>query len=351
MASRLVSQSLGSPLAPLTFIPGLLLVGAVSVAALAVASVEERIFGHPIVEALVVAILLGMILRTAWTPPPRVDPGVRFAAKQMLEVAVFLLGISVNLPLLVRAGAPLAMGIVLLVVLGLASSFAIGRALGLPTPLAVLIACGNSICGNSAIAAVAPVIDAKQEHVASSIAFTAILGVVVVVGLPLLMHPLGLNDYQYGVLAGLTVYAVPQVLAAAFPVSVLAGQVGTLVKLVRVLMLGPVVIFFAIRHRHAQPRGGEKRPSMHIGRLVPWFIVGFLLLAALRSSGIVPDAWVDPTRTLSVWLTIAAMAALGLGVDLKAIAKVGRPVVTTVTASLFVLLALAIALIRTLRIG
>src|SRR3954453_13551250 len=179
---------------PLDLIPGLLLVAAVSAAALLVARAEERAFGHPIIEALVVAILVGMVVRTAWLPPPRLEPGVRFAAKEMLEVAVFLLGISVNLPLLLRAGAPLAVGIVLLVVVGLAASFAIGRALGLPRPLAVLIACGNSICGNSAIAAVAPVIEAEQEHVASSIAFTAILGVVVVVGLPMLMHPLGLND-------------------------------------------------------------------------------------------------------------------------------------------------------------
>ena len=138
------------------------------------------------------------------------------------------------------------MGIVLLVVLGIVFSYGIGRALGLPHKLSVLVACGNSICGNSTIAAVAPVIRADKAHVASSIAFTAILGVVVVIGLPFLIQPLGLSFYQYGVLAGLTVYAVPQVLAAAFPVSVLSGQVGTLVKLVRVLMLGPVVLFFAL---------------------------------------------------------------------------------------------------------
>ena len=100
----------------------------------------------------------------------------------------------------------------LLVVLGLSLSYGIGRAMGLPHKLAVLVACGNAICGNSAIAAVAPVIHAEKEHVASAIAFTAILGVAVVIGLPFLITPLGLSHYQYGVLAGLTVYAVPQVL-------------------------------------------------------------------------------------------------------------------------------------------
>ena len=334
-------------------LPGLALAAAVSIASLAVADVETRVFGHPVIEGLVVAILLGMVVRTAWTPPQSAAAGVRFAAKEVLEVAIVLLGASVNLPLLLRSGPSLALGIVLLVVLGLGASYSIGRLLGLPHNLAVLVACGNSICGNSAIAAVAPVIGARQEHVASSIAFTAILGVVVVVGLPLLVHPLALSDYQYGVMAGLTVYAVPQVLAAAFPVSVLSGQVGTLVKLMRVLMLGPVVLFFALRspaRRDRQDANGGAAPRSSLGRFVPWFIIGFMLLAALRSSGVIAASVADPMKTVSTWLTVLAMAALGLGVDLRAISRVGRPVVLTVSASLLVLLALSLTLIHVLAI-
>jgi uncharacterized integral membrane protein (TIGR00698 family) len=284
-------------------------------------------------------------------PRARETRGVRFAAKEVLEVAVLLLGASVDLPLLLRAGPALAVGIVLLVVVGLGASYGLGRALGLPRKLAVLVACGNSICGNSAIAAVAPVIDAEPEHVASSVAFTAILGVFVVLGLPLLAHPLGLSFYQYGVLAGLTVYAVPQVLAAAFPVSVLSGQVGTLVKLVRVLMLGPVVLFFALAHRrrrHDGLPGTTARPRL--SQLVPWFIVGFLALAALRSLGAIPPTAAASAKAVSGWLTIGAMAALGLGVDLRAVSRVGRPVVLTVIGSLATLIVLSVTLIRVLAI-
>ena len=107
------------------------------------------------------------------------------------------------------------------------TSYVICRALGLPQRMAVLVACGNSICGNSAIAAVAPVIGADGDDVASSIAFTAVLGVLVVLGLPLLVPLLRLSLTQYGVLAGLTVYAVPQVLAATLPIGALSNQVGT----------------------------------------------------------------------------------------------------------------------------
>ena len=250
-------------------LPGLGLAVVVAFASWLVALLEERVFGHPIIEALVLAILLGMIVRTLWTPPARTTAGIRFTGKQLLEVAIFLLGVSVDLPLLLRAGPALGIGIVVLVVVGLACSYGLGRTLGLPHKLAVLVACGNSICGNAAIAAVAPVIDAEPEHIASSIAFTAILGVCVVLGLPLLIHPLGLSFYQYGVLAGLTVYAVPQVLAAAFPVSVLSGQVGTLVKLVRVLMLGPVVVFFALQQRRARVASGGATASGAVGGTVP----------------------------------------------------------------------------------
>lgn len=338
--------------------PGIALAAAVALVAWLVAAATQRVLGRPVIEALVVAILLGMILRTSWRPPARMTPGVAFTAKQLLEVAVLLLGLSVNLPLLLKAGPPLAVGIVALVVLGLGASYFIGRALGLPHALAVLIACGNAICGNSAIAAVAPVIEANPEHVASSVAFTALLGVAVVIGLPLVVHPLSLSHYQYGVLAGLTVYAVPQVLAAAFPVSVLSGQVATLVKLVRVLMLGPVVIFFALTHRtsatshttagaHTHPASA---PSLALMNFVPWFIVGFVLLAVLRSTGMIPLAVVAPTRTLSACLTIAAMAALGLGVDVRAVTRAGGRVVATVIASLVALIGLSVALIHLLGI-
>jgi uncharacterized membrane protein YadS len=161
--------------------------------------------------------------------------------------------------------------------------------------------------------------------------------------------PLHLSFYQYGVLAGLTVYAVPQVLAAAFPVSALSGQVGTLVKLVRVLMLGPVVLFFALRHRGERGHG-DVRPRFSITRFVPWFIIGFLLLAALRSFGVLGDSWAATARLVSGWLTVAAMAALGLGVDVRVVRRVGRPVIATVSASLLVLIGLALTLIHGLRI-
>jgi uncharacterized integral membrane protein (TIGR00698 family) len=325
-------------------IPGILVAAIVALASVEVAAVETRVLGHPVIEALVVALLVGMAIRAFWRPGEAFERGIRFAGKEVLELSVAILGISVDLPMLVRAGPALGFAIVAIVAVGLVLGVLIARALGLPRRLSILVACGNAICGNSAIAAVAPVIGADADDVASSIAFTAILGVIVVLGLPLLIGPLRLTNYQYGVLAGLSVYAVPQVLAAAFPVSVLSGEVATLVKLVRVLMLGPVVLFFTAREHHRFGRA----PS--IATLVPWFIVGFLTLATLRATGVIPSSWIAPTRFVSTALTIVAMAALGLSADVRTVAKAGSRVIAAVSMSLLLLVALGIALIHLLRI-
>src|SRR6202008_2626788 len=153
------------------------------------------------------------------------------------------------------------------------------RALGLPQRISILIACGNSICGNSAIAAVAPVIGADADDIASSISFTAVLGVLMVLGLPLLFPLLKLAATQYGILAGLTVYAVPQVLAATVPAGVVSTQIGTLVKLVRVLMLGPLVVGLSLVAPRLRGNAAPAQPVKRVSpfKLVPWFIIGFLV--------------------------------------------------------------------------
>jgi uncharacterized integral membrane protein (TIGR00698 family) len=326
-------------------IPGVLLCIAVAGVSAVLEGAERRLFAHPYVEALVLAILLGMAVRSFWKPPGRWQVGIAFSAKQLLEVAVMLLGASVSFAAIAASGIALLGAIAAVVVATLGFSFALSRMLGLPTRLSILIACGNSICGNSAIAAVAPVIGADADEIASSISFTAILGVMMVLGLPLLIPLLQLSATQYGILAGLTVYAVPQVLAATLPAGIVSTQIGTLVKLMRVLMLGPIVVGLSL----LAPRlHGGVRSSKGVGffRLVPWFILGFLALAALRSIDGVPAAVIGPLTAITGFLTVVSMAALGLGVDVRVLANVGGRVTAAVTLSLLLLLAISIGLIH-----
>ena len=293
-----------------------------------------------------IAILIGVAIRAFWAPGPLWAKGISFSAKQLLEFAVVLLGASISGALVWALGPILLIGIAIVVTIALASSYAICRSLGLPKKMSVLIACGNSICGNSAIAAVAPVIGARAEDIASSIAFTAVLGVVVVLTLPLLVPVLDLSLTQYGTLAGLTVYAVPQVLAATLPIGALSNQVGTIVKLVRVLMLGPVVLGLSLLASRMRADAGGSRRWPPFTELVPWFIIGFLLLALLRSLGFIPQNLVEPLRTVASILTTISMAALGLGVDVRKVAQAGLRVTAAVTASLIVLGLISYALIR-----
>jgi uncharacterized integral membrane protein (TIGR00698 family) len=325
---------------------GVALCGVVTLLAVTIQTFEEALVGHPYVEAVVISILLGTGVRTFWQPTQRWQKGIAFSAKQLLELAVALLGASLNFAAVAASGLLLLGAIVIIVILALAVSFGTSRLLGLPVRLSILIACGNSICGNSAIAAVAPVIGASSDDIASSISFTAVLGVIVVLALPLLIPLLHLSETQYGILAGLTVYAVPQVLAATVPAGLVSTQIGTLVKLVRVMMLGPLVACIALSARGL--RGVRSAPYSGTNRFfdtVPWFIIGFFLLAGLRSLAVIPDSAVLPLQRTASVLTIMSMAALGLGVDLRVIGTLGGKVTAAVTLSLLFLLGLGICFV------
>ncbi len=342
--------------------PGVLLCLAVTLAATVLEAIERRLFGSVWLESLVLAIVVGAAVRTSWTPGIRWKAGIDFSAKMLLEIAVVLLGASVSARTVLGVGPGLLGGIAGVVLLAIAASYGIGRLFRLPHRMAMLVACGNSICGNSAIAAVAPVLGADGEEVAASIAFTAVFGVILVLGLPLAVPLLRLSLPQYGALAGLTVYAVPQVLAATAPVGAVAVQLGTLVKLVRVLMLGPVVLGLSLLSRRPRDETDEAasrvtagdRPAagkLPLHRLVPWFILGFLGLAAARSIGLVPDAALPPAAGVASLLTVISMAALGLGTDVRIAARAGGRVTCVVVLSLLTLGLISLALIRLLGVA
>ncbi|MDX7952363.1 putative sulfate exporter family transporter [Lichenihabitans sp. Uapishka_5] len=344
-----------------TLLPGVALCGAVTAAAFVVERVEAVLFGRAWLEALVLAILIGTAVRSLWTPGVHWQAGIAFSAKMLLEVAVMLLGAALSFRTLADIGPGLLFGIAGVVLLVVAGSFMLCRLLGLPKRMSMLVACGNSICGNSAIAAVAPVIGADGDDVAASIAFTAVLGVLVVLGLPALVPLLGFSVTQFGVFAGLTVYAVPQVIAATAPVGAAAIQLGTLVKLVRVLMLGPVVLvlsFLASRLRDdtdepaPQVTAGDRPQPGHlpVHKLMPWFIVAFLALATLHTLNLIPAVVLAPTAMLANVLTILSMAALGLGVDVRVVARAGGRVTGAVVASLALLGGVSFVLIHGLGV-
>lgn len=325
-------------------LPGVALSVLVSGLAIFLERVEVAFSGGHWIESLVLAILLGTGLRSSIRIPPAFDAGIAFSAKVLLEVAVVLLGAAVSVAEVGAAGLVLVAGIAAVVALSLAVSYGIGRALGLTPKLATLVACGNSICGNSAIAAAAPVIAAEADDVAAAIAFTAVLGVAAVLLMPVLHAAVQLDDLQFGIFAGLTVYAVPQVLAATASAGVVSSHAGTVVKLIRVLMLGPVLLALG-----ALGNGAGGRVSL--SHVTPWFIAGFAAMMALRSAGAIPAVLLGPIANVSDLLTTIAMAGLGLTVDVRSVARAGGRVVLAATASLAALCVLSLALLALLAVS
>lgn len=322
-----------------------------TIVALVIGAIEEAIIGYAVLEPLVLALLLGLAIRSLRPPESIYLPGIGFAAKQMLEFAIVLLGASLNLQSIVDAGGKLAIAVGISVSMTMVAGIVLGRAAGLGTRLAILVAVGNAICGNSAIAAVAPVIRAKKQEVASAIALTAVFGIAVVLTLPALIPLFDLSDERYGVVAGLTVYAVPQVLAATIPISAQSGQIASLVKLTRVLLLGPVVALFAWIFRESRDEGEVAGVRGKLSSFLPWFVVGFLAFAILRTSSIIPDQIGNWGRETSRVLTAVAMAGLGLSVDVRSIRSGGLRVGFVVLCLTVLLIVIALLIVTTLRIG
>lgn len=332
-----------------SLVPGLAVSIVVALISGLVGRFEEMLVGRAWLEPLVVAILLGAFVGNLMRLDSRFAPGIKFGAKEVLELAVALLGLSLSAQALRTLGIPLLVSIPILVLLSLACGYGISRRLGLGRKLSLLIATGNSICGNSAIASVAPIIGAKREEIAASISLTAIVGVAVVILLPLFGVAASLDHTAYGVFTGLTVYAVPQVLAAAAPYGQQAIVLATLVKLARVIMLGPLTFIVSIGARYLLAPG-EAAGEHGRTPLVPWFVIAFALLAIARAASIVPPYAISALAAASSMLTLVAMAALGLGVDARVLRAVGPRVAMSTTFSLIAVAALALTLVSILRL-
>lgn len=320
------------------YMPGVIASIAVAGLAWLAVGVETTLTGRAWIEAVVSAILIGGAVASFGRSRPGWALGVNFSAKRPLEVAIALLGATVSPQALAAMGPALLAGLVAVVAASLLIGYGLARALGLAHPVAMLVTSGNSICGNSAIAAVAPVVGASRNEVCATIAFTAALGVVAVLLLPLIGPLLGLSNASYGVLAGLTVYAVPQVLAATAPVGGAAIQVGAMVKLARVMMLGPLILCLSLS-------GGRPANRLPLGKLMPWYIVAFAALAVARAAGLLPSLSLAVMAGVGGALTVISMAALGLSTDFRAALASGGRVAGAAILSLGVLGALSLGLL------
>lgn len=304
----------GGPLAGA--VPGLLLVGACVAAAYAAAALV------PTVSPLIWAVFAGAAVVTVRPLDDRFQPGVRVASRRLLRLGVVLLGLRLAVGQLVGIGIP-GLAVVLLVVpTTLFGTRLLGRRLGCPPGLTLLVATGSAICGASAIVAMDSVTESGEEDVTVAVATVTLFGTAALVVLPLLDRlALHLSPATFGTWAGASIHEVAQVVSAAAPAGPAAVKVATVVKLTRVLMLAPLVLVVGLRRRRPGTPGRRAvRPP------VPLFVAGFVLCAGVASTHMLPAELLSAANTVDVGLLAASLAGLGLGVDVRRIVRLGwRP--------------------------
>ncbi|MEV6316672.1 putative sulfate exporter family transporter [Streptomyces sp. NPDC051776] len=285
----------------------------------------------PAVPMLTAAVVLGV--GAAHLPGVRAvvrgaaGPGLSLAAKRLMRVGIVLLGLKLSLDDVLGLGWGTVAMVLAVVAVTLPATWWLGRRLGLRGDQPLLIATGYAICGASAIGAVGEVRGSDKEDAATSVALVTLCGTLAIAVLPLLQHPLGLTDAQFGRWVGAGVHDVGQVVATAQTAGSGALGEAVLVKLMRVMLLAPVVAgtVLAVRHRRRTAGGAEagerRRPPV-----VPLFVLGFLAAAALRSTGLLPMAALDAAAVSQELLLACALFALGSAVHLPTLARTGARV-------------------------
>lgn len=304
--------------------PGFLVSAVVAIAA----QFLSEHYGAP---AMLMALLLGIAFHFL-AEDGKCVAGIEFTAKTVLRMGVALLGVRISIDLMAGLGVELIIVLVLAVILTIAFGLLGARILGRGWRFGLLTGCAVAICGASAAMAISAVLP-RSEHSERNLIFT-VLSVTVLSTLAMIIYPIlaatfDLDDVASGVFLGGTIHDVAQVVGAGFSVSDEAGEVATLVKLIRVTMLAPVVLIVSlvIRNRIS----GDEQPG-HKPPLVPFFVIAFLSFAALNSAGAIPAQASDLMGGLSRWALLISVAAVGMKTSLKRILEVGRQAIILVVA-------------------
>jgi uncharacterized integral membrane protein (TIGR00698 family) len=320
-----------------SFAPGVLLTAAIAAAAFAV----RRIPGVSVLSPLILAILIGMAVRNTVGRPAWAHAGAAFSMRRLLRLGIILLGLQLTVAQVARVGVA---GVALIVV-SLAATFLftkrLGRVLKVDAKLAELIAAGTSICGASAVIATNTVTRASDEDAAYAVACVTIFGSLAMFTYPLLAAPLALGPHAFGLWAGASIHEIAQVVAAAFQRGAAAGEIATISKLTRVMMLAPVVITLgAVAARRAKGEGVQAKAPM------PWFVLGFVALTVINSFAPLPAEVKPYTTTTTTFLLAMALAAMGLDADFRKLKARGpRPLLLGAASALFISL-FSLALVK-----
>jgi uncharacterized integral membrane protein (TIGR00698 family) len=271
---------------------------------------------------LVVGVALGALVANIITVPERFAPGAAFAARTLLRLGVVLLGFRLSIGDLAGLGVPGLAVVAIVVGATFCGTQWLGRRLGVPDDLGLLVATGYSICGASAIAAMDGVVGADEEETAYAITLVTLCGTLAICVLPALAGPLGLTGDAFGSWVGASVHDVGQAIATASHGSASAVATATVVKLTRVVLLAPLVAVVAVRRRRISTGAATgTRPP-----IIPLFVAGFIAAVAIRSTGVVGEPTLGAIAGLEKAVLTVALVGLGMGVRVDRMRRLGgRP--------------------------
>ena len=314
----------------LKLIPGILLSAVIAALAMWV----ESLLPIHLIGSAVIAMFVGMLLNSLVSKTNLFVSGLKFTSKKLLKFAIILLGLSLNITTILHVGKMSLTVMVFTLLTCFGGGHFIGKALGLNWKLSNLISAGTGICGGSAIAAIAPTIDAEDTDVAYAMSATFLFDMAMIVLFPIMGRALGMSDEAFGIWAGTAVNDTSSVVATGYAFSEGAGDFATMVKLTRTLAIIPTVVTFAfiqlgIKRREAmaaQQDGTQLKANFSIVKIFPWFILGFLAMSIVASIFPIPAVAVSATKRISKFLMVCALAAIGLNTSFASMKKSGiRP--------------------------
>ncbi len=330
--------------------PGILL----SVIIAIVATFIENLLPIHFIGAAVIAMFIGIIFNSLLKKTQVFSTGLKFTSKKLLKFAIILLGLSLNIKTVLNVGKMSLAVMVFTLITCFGGGYFIGRALGLNWKLSNLISAGTGICGGSAIAAIAPTIEADDNDVAYAMSATFLFDMAMIVLFPIMGQALGMSDQAFGIWAGTAVNDTSSVVATGYAFSEAAGDYATMVKLTRTLAIIPTVITFALiqlrikkKEALASSQSGsseELKANFKLTKIFPWFILGFLAMVIVASVFSIPAEIVSTTKSTSKFLMVCALAAIGLNTSFSSMKKSGiRPMIHGfIISALVVIVALGV---------
>jgi uncharacterized integral membrane protein (TIGR00698 family) len=300
--------------------PGLLVALLISIAA-------QFISDHYGAPAMLMALLFGIALNFLFQEG-RCTEGIEFSARTVLRFGIALLGLRISVEKITQLGGTTVMLVIGGVIATIVFGMIIAPIFGHRYRFAFLSSGSVAICGASAaiaISAILPNDERTEERLVFTVVGVTVLSTVTMIAYPILGSWIGFDEFSMGIFLGATIHDVAQVVGAGFSVSEEAGELATIVKLIRVAMLAPVVVIASIIlwPREDGEVNDAKRPP-----LLPLFVVGFIALAILNSLNVIPSSLTDIATPLSRWALLTAISAVGMKTSLRDISKVGGPAVT-----------------------